>query len=73
MAVWKILVIGVLACTCLALALGTVIVALPGEGGRKWLSAFGLLAATGVTGGLFALFLRYAGQSLDLKPSRARN
>lgn len=73
MSVWKVLVIGLLACVCLALALSAVVVTLPGEGGRKWLPGLGLLAGTVVAGVLFAAFLRYAGRSLDLKPGRGRS
>lgn len=68
MAVWKILLIGLLACACLALTFATVAIPIAQEGGQRWLWLGGLVAATGVTGGLLALFLRYAGGSMDVKP-----
>lgn len=68
MPVWKVLFIGLFACVCLALAMATFVVPFAYDGGQRWLWLGGLLAATLCAGGLFALFLRYAGGSLDAKP-----
>lgn len=68
MPVWKVLLIGVLACASLSLALGTVMVTAAGE----WSWVAGLLPATVCVGALFALFLKSAGHSLDLKPRGSR-
>lgn len=72
MPVWKVLIIGVLACICLALGMATVLVTLDQTGGQRWLWLGGLLAGTICTGTLLTLFLRHAGRSLDLSPHRAR-
>lgn len=68
MPVWKVLVIALLGCICLALSLATLMVVVAGE----WLWVAGLLPATICTVVLFVLFLRYAGGSLDLSPRGAR-
>jgi hypothetical protein len=68
MPAWKVLVIGLLACVCLALSVATLLVAIA----REWLWAAGLFPATLFTVVLFVLFLRYAGGSLDLSPRGAR-
>jgi hypothetical protein len=64
MSVWKVLVIAVFGCTCLALAMATVVVPITKTGGEWWLWMGGLLSGTLVTGILFTLFLRYAGRGL---------
>lgn len=73
MAVWKILVIGVLAFTSLGLALATVAIPIAQTGGQRWLWLGGLLAATAGAGSLLTVFMRYAGASLDVKPRGARH
>ena len=73
MPVWKILVIGALACACLALAMATVAIPLSQDGGRRWVWLGGLLSSTVVAGGLLALFMRYASGSLDAEPRGARH
>ena len=65
---WKVLVIGLLALICLALTMATILVGLDTKGSDRWLWMGGLLAGTIVAGGLFVLFLRYAGSSMDTKP-----
>lgn len=72
MAVWKILLIGLLACASLGLAMSTVAVPLAQEGGQRWAWLAGLFAATAAVGTLLAFFLRYAGTSLDVKPRWAQ-
>jgi Na+/H+-translocating membrane pyrophosphatase len=72
MAVWKVLLIGVLACACLALTFATVAIPIAHTGGDRWLWLGGLLAGTVVTGTLLALFLRHAGGSLDVPPRWAK-
>lgn len=67
MPVWKVLLTGLFACICLALATLTVVIPLEYEGGKMWLSLGGMIVATAVAGGLFALFLRSASASLDVK------
>ncbi|HEX4609222.1 MAG TPA: hypothetical protein VH092_13555 [Urbifossiella sp.] len=68
MAVWKVLLIGALASLCLALTFATVAIPIAQDGGQRRVWAGGLLAATAAAGTLLALFLRYAGGSLDVKP-----
>ena len=60
MPAWKVLFIVVLGCTCLALAMGTIIVplALTPED-HKWLWFAGLLLGTICMGTLFTLYLRW--------------
>jgi hypothetical protein len=72
MAVWKILLIGVLALSSLGLAMATVAVPLAEEGSQRWLWFGGLFVATLVTGSLLALFLRYADGTMDVKPRWAK-
>jgi uncharacterized membrane protein YdcZ (DUF606 family) len=72
MPAWKVLLIGAFACVVLALATATVLVPMAQDGGRRWVWLGGLLAATLVAGGLFALFMRQVGRSMDTKPSWAR-
>ena len=72
MAVWKVVLIGLLACVCLALMLATILVTLDKEGSQRWLWLGGLLAATAGAGTLLALFLRHAGNSLETKPGWTR-
>lgn len=72
MPVWKVLLVGVLACVCLALAMATFVVPFTYVGNQRWLWLGGLLSATLVTGALFALFLRHASGSLDANPRGAR-
>lgn len=68
MAVWKILIIGVLAFASLALVFATVAVPISHTGTDRWLWLGGLLAGTAAVGTLLAFFLRYAGGSLDMPP-----
>jgi hypothetical protein len=66
MPVWKVLLIVVLFGICLALAAATFIYPTTKDGGEHpWLWSIGLLAATGVMGGLFTLFLRSAGAGMS--------
>ncbi len=73
MAAWKVLLIVALACVCLTLTMATVAIPIAHNGGERWAWLGGLLAATIFAGGLLALFMRYAGRSLDLKPRGARH
>jgi hypothetical protein len=68
MPAWKVLMICLLACACLALAMATVAVPLGHTGGQQWAWFGGLLAATLFAGTLLTLFMRSAGGSLDTKP-----
>jgi hypothetical protein len=72
MAVWKVVLIGLLACVCLGLALATILVTLDKQGSQRWLWMGGLLAATAAVGTLLAFFLRHAGNSLETKPGWTR-
>jgi hypothetical protein len=72
MPVWKVLLVGVFACVCLALATATLVVPFSYVGGQRWLWMGGLLTATLAAGALFALFLRHASRSLDASPGGAR-
>jgi hypothetical protein len=64
MSAWKVLFILVFACTCLALALATIIVPLAlGAEDYRWAWFAGLLVATLCMGTLFALYLRKADQT----------
>ncbi|QEL20521.1 hypothetical protein [Limnoglobus roseus] len=67
MATWKVLFIVVLALACLTLGSATVIVPMGKSGGQAWMWFAALFSATVVAGGLFALFLRYAGNELLVK------
>ena len=71
MAIWKVLFIAVLACACLASATAVFVVPFEFEGTARWTWMGGLVAATVAAGGLFALFLRYAGHELLPKPRYA--
>jgi uncharacterized membrane protein YdcZ (DUF606 family) len=73
MAVWKVLIIGILACLSLGLGLATVAIPISYEGAQRWTWLGGLLGATIVVGTLFVLFLRYADASLDVKPRGSRS
>ncbi|HVK15455.1 MAG TPA: hypothetical protein VM533_00815 [Fimbriiglobus sp.] len=72
MPVWKVLLVGMFACVCLALATATIVVPFSYDGGQRWLWMGGLLSATLFTGALFGLFLRHASHSLDANPRGAR-
>ena len=72
MAVWKVLLIFLFACLSLGLATATLIVPLGYQGAERWAWLGGLVLATAAAGGLFALFLRYAGRSLDAFPRGSR-
>jgi hypothetical protein len=72
MPAWKVLLIGVWTCVCLALSMATILVTLDQEGAQRWLWMCGLLAATFAAGALLALFLRHAGGSLDTEPGWTR-
>jgi hypothetical protein len=73
MAVWKVLVIGALGFACMGLGMATVVIGFGQEGARRWLWLGGLAAATLFAGALLALFLRYAGRSLDLSTRGSRH
>jgi cell division protein FtsW (lipid II flippase) len=73
MAAWKVVIIGLLACACLALAMATIAIPISQEGSQRWVWLGGLLAATIFTGTLLTLFLRYADGALNLKPRGTRN
>jgi hypothetical protein len=68
MPVWKVLIILLLACVCMGLVGALIVVPMSYNGAMMWVWLVGLLFATAVVGGLFAMFLRYAGASLDVKP-----
>ena len=72
MAPWKVLLIGLLALSSLALAMATIAVPLAQEGARRWAWLAGLLLSTIVMGTLLSLFLRHAGAALTLKPRGGR-
>ncbi len=73
MAVWKVLLIGLFGCACLALATATFVVPFSYTGGQRWLWLGGLVAATLCAGGLFALFLRHASGGMLLKSKSSRH
>jgi hypothetical protein len=61
MPTWKVLVTVVFAFVCLGLAFSVIVVPMTEGAGEHWvLWMLGLLAATGVMGTLFTLFLRSA-------------
>ena len=64
MATWKVLLTGLLAVVCMALATATFVVPFSQEGGQRWVWMAGLFAATLAVGGLFTLFLRRASGGL---------
>lgn len=68
MAVWKILIIGILSFICLGLMMATIAIPVSQDGAQRWIWLACLLAATFLTGSLLAFFLRYAGTSLDVSP-----
>ena len=70
MPAWKVLLIGLLAGVCLALATATFVVPFAEEGGRRWLWMAGLFAATAAAGGLLTLVLRAASHALAARPRR---
>lgn len=72
MPAWKVLLIGAFAFVCLGLATSSFVVPFTKTGGERWLWMGGLVAATLCAGGLFGLFLRHAGGSLDARPRAAR-
>jgi hypothetical protein len=64
MSAWKVLFIMVFGCTCLALALSTVVVPMTLKGDQyRWVWFGGLLFGTVVMGTLFTVFLRHADRS----------
>jgi ABC-type uncharacterized transport system permease subunit len=71
MPAWKILVIGALSCVCLGLALATIAIPISMDGAQRWTTLASLLLATIIFGGLLAIFPRYAGASLDVRPRGA--
>ena len=73
MPVWKVLIIGALACVCMGLGMATVVIGVDQEGNQRWLWLGGLLTATLCVGGATSLFLRYAGRSLDVNPGKSQN
>jgi hypothetical protein len=66
MPIWKVYFTVFLACACLALAFAALIVPMTiTEGAERWVWLAGLLGATAIFGGLFALFLRRASRLMD--------
>jgi hypothetical protein len=72
MSAWKVLLIVALGCLCLALVMATIAIPIAQDGGARWAWFGGLLTATVCAGSLLAMFLRYAGHSLDLSPHKSR-
>jgi hypothetical protein len=72
MSAWKVLLIGLLSCVCLALAWATFLIPLGKEGSSRWIWGGGLLVLTLGAGALFVLLLRKMGSSLDTKPGWTR-
>lgn len=70
MPAWKVLLIGLFSVICLSLATATVLVPMAHEGNDRWAWFGGLLPATLVAGGLFALFLRSADRAMDAQSRR---
>jgi hypothetical protein len=68
MPVWKVLLILFLACLCLGLAMATIAIPISQNGAMKWVWLAGGIFTTLGAGALLALFMRYAGASLDVKP-----
>jgi hypothetical protein len=67
MSVWKTLFIMLFGGTCLALALGTVVVPFSmAEGAERWMWLAGLLTATTLMGTLFTVYLRYEDRSFSV-------
>ena len=73
MPAWKVLVIGLLACVCFAFAMSTLLAPMVHVGNQRWVWMGGSLVATVCATFVFSMFLRYASNSLDAKPSRARS
>lgn len=73
MAIWKVLIILLLTCICMALAMATIIIPISQDGAMKWAWLGGLLAATLGAGTLLVFFMKYAGASLDAKPRGGRS
>jgi heme/copper-type cytochrome/quinol oxidase subunit 2 len=68
MAIWKVLIIALLSCVCAGLTMATVAIPIAQTGQMFWVWLSGLFLATVVAGVLLTFFLRYAGESLDVKP-----
>ncbi len=67
MPAWKVLFIGMFACTCLGLVLATLVVPLAlTAADHRWLWFIGLLLASMGMSTLFALFLKRADRSLNV-------
>lgn len=67
MPTWKVLLIVVFGCACLALTFATIVVPMTQYAGdNRWLWLAGLLVATIGTGTLFALFLRSADRAFKM-------
>ncbi len=64
---WKVLLVGLFGCVCLALVTSLFIVPFAYDGNERWLWLGGLLTATAVTGTLFVMFLRSASRALDVR------
>ena len=58
MPAWKVLLIILLACVCLALTIATIAIPIAQDGAQKWMWLGGLLTATLASGTLLTLFLR---------------
>ena len=72
MSAWKILIIGTLACICLALTMATIAIPMAMEGGERWVWLGGLVGSLACFGTLLVLFMRYADHSFDKKPRGLR-
>ena len=73
MPAWKVLLIGLLASVCFTLAMSTLLAPMIHVGNQRWVWMGGSLVATACATCVFLLFLRYASNTLDAKPSRGRS
>lgn len=73
MPTWKVLLIGLLAAVCFTFAMSALLAPMIHDGNQRWVWLGSSLAATVGMTWVFAIFLRYAGRSLDVRPSRGRN
>ena len=73
MSAWKVLVIGLLASVCFVFAMSTLLAPMVHNGNQRWVWMGGSLVATVCAIGVFSMFLRYASNSLNAKPSRGRS
>jgi hypothetical protein len=73
MPAWKVLLIGLSACVCFALAVSTLLAPMVHDGNQRWVWMGGSLAGTAVATWVFSIFLRSATGTLDAKPRRGRS